>query len=243
MAGENTKSDTQKSHDPADEGDEKLIFGKYKTLEDAEKGYKEAERKLHETNEKNSRFEERFDRLESRLDEGYSRGQQVHQVQEVDDSTQVLTEFYKNPKKVLSEVKAQAVREAKEELRREAQSTNAHAVVVQKWTDRNKDVAAYPELLTYWVQQTDPKLSVETRLENAAEKVRARILELRGKPEQGEPDPDDVTEGVDQGGRKPAASGKPRATVLTDPESELAKYTTSRNSRIRKPLGMHATEK
>jgi hypothetical protein len=239
MAGEQDGEHTPNSEGAADEGgDKKLIFGKYKTIEDAEKAHKDLERNFHESRQKESRFEERLELLEASRDEGYGRGRADH-TPPADDNSQVLTEFYSNPSKVLAETRRQAVEEAKAELRRESQQSNDHARRVQVWTEQNQDVTQYPELLTYWVGQTDGRLSIETRLTKAAEKVRQRVIELKGKPKQGEPEPDEVVEGTDRsgapaGGRKPSApGGKP-----ADPESQLASYASGRNRQTRKPLGM-----
>ena len=241
MPGEQDEQHTLESEGAADGTDKKLIFGKYKTIEDAEKAHKELERSFHEGRQTYSKLEERLELLENSRDEGYGRGRQAEDFrreQPVIDNTRVLQEFYQDPAKVLGEVEERATRRAKQELAQQQQATNDHAARVQRWTEQNQDVTQYPELLTYWVQQTDGRLSIETRLAKAAEKVRARVIELKGKPKAGEPEPDEVIEGVDQsgapaGGRKPAVpSGKP------DPESQLASYAQSRNRQVRKPLGV-----
>lgn len=240
MATENEGQHTPMS-EGADEGaDKKLIFGKYKSLEEAEKAHKELERKFHEGNEKFSRYEERLELLENR-DEGYGRGQPhtdfTPQQPQATDSTRILTEFYSNPNKVIADIEERAVSKAEARiLDRQQQHTN-HAAVVQAWADKNQDVAKYPELLTYWVGQTDGRLSVETRLNKAAEKVRQRVIELRGKPETGNPEPDDVIEGPDAGGAPTRAAKSAPAKGQPDPESQLASYASSRNRQIRKPLG------
>lgn len=241
MPGENDRQDTPNAQGADDAGaGSKLIFGKYKTMEDAEKAHKDLERGFHADRERSARVEERLELLESSRDEGYGRGQQQHVdvIPQSRDKSQRLTEFYTDPDKVLDEVEERAARRAEYRISQRQQQTNEHAQRVTAWTEQNKDVTAYPELLTYWVGQTDGRLGIETRLDKAAVKVRQRVLELKGKPVAGEPDPDTVIEGADQsgapaGGRQPAAKG----SRSVDPESELAKYAAGRNRVARKPLG------
>lgn len=243
MAGEQDGKQTPNSQDAAGAGGDKgLIFGKYKTLEDAEKAHKELERNFHEGRQNYSRLEERLELLENTRGEGYGRGRTGEEFrQEVADENQakVLQEFYTNPVKVLSEVEERASRRAEQRFAARQQANNDHAARVQAWTEQNQDVTPYPELLTYYVQRTDGRLSIETRLNKAAEAVRARVIELKGKPTEGEPKPDDVIEGVDQSGA-PAGSRKtpPTGERRADPESQLASYASQRNSKIRKPLGV-----
>lgn len=242
MAGEQDPKHTPNPQGAGEAGGEKLIFGKYKTLEDAEKAHKELERNFHGSNERFARLEERIELLaqprqtsqEYTSDEGYGRG-----AVDSPDKTRVLTEFYQDPVKVLAEVEERATRRVEQRMAQRQQQTQDHAARVQAWTEQNQDVTKYPELLTYWVQQTDGRLSIETRLSKAAEKVRARIIELRGKPDDGEPKADEVIEGP--GSASAAAGrpvGKPAAPRQEDPESQLAQYAAGRNRQIRKPLGV-----
>jgi hypothetical protein len=241
MAGEQTEQHTLESEGAGGETDKKLIFGKYKTMEDAEKAHKDLERGFHESRQKESRFEERLELLENSRDEGYGRGRQQAEFipQDQPDKTRILTEFYQNPDKVLADVEERATQKAEQRIAARQQQSSEHAARVQAWTEQNQDVTQYPELLTYWVGRTDGRLSIETRLSKAAEKVRSRVLELKGKPVAGEPEPDVVIEGVDQssapaGGRQSAA---PKGKQV-DPESELASYASQRNRLVRKPLGI-----
>lgn len=240
MAVENKPQNTPDPQGSGDAGgDEKLIFGKYKTIEEAEKAHKDLERKFHEGREEQSRVNERLELLEQR-DEGYGRGSRFtpQDSAPTTDNTRLLTEFYQDPAKVLAENRRLAREEAKAELQREQQANTSHAQRVQAWTQQNEDVVAYGDLLTHYVGQTDGRLSIETRLDKAAAKVRARVIELRGKPAAGDPKPEDVIEGVDQGGQ-PAGGRKPApAGGNPDPESQLASYATQRNRSIRKPLGV-----
>jgi len=240
MADEQEGTHTPDSKDAAtDSGDKKLIFGKYKTIEEAEKAHKDLERRFHGDNERFSRLEERFELLESsrqadsgHRDDGYSRGYATQDA--TPDNTRVLTEFYKDPARVLAEVEERATAKAEQRISQRQQQNNDHASRVSAWTEKNSDVTKYPELLTYWVGQTDGRLSIETRLEKAAKRVRERIIELRGKPETVEPKPDDVVEGVDHSGSTtPAKGARP---VVSDPESQLASYASDRNKQVRRPL-------
>lgn len=229
------------SQDSGGAGDDKKLYaGKYKSPEELERAYKELERGYHESNERFSRLEEKFDQFSSRLDEGYGRGESRHTVPQetAGDNDRVLREFYTDPTRVLSTVEERAVRRAKMELTKEQQQVQDHAARVNGWLSQNQDIAAYPELLTYHVGQTDGRLSIERRLDQAAEKVRKRILELRGKPEEGDPDPEKIVEapgGVSQGqGQSRSAPTQPAPSG----ESQLASYALQRNRTARKPLGI-----
>lgn len=154
MAGEQDGNHTPNSQDGADEGGEsKLIFGKYKTIEEAEKGTKELERKFHESNERYSKLEERLELMEnSRNDASYGRGQTGETFREeapAGDNSRVLQEFYQDPIKVLSQVEERATRRAAQQIAQQQQVSSDNAARVQKWTEQNQDVTQYPELLTY----------------------------------------------------------------------------------------------
>lgn len=240
MPGEQTDQQTPIAPGADKDGATKLIFGKYKTIEEAEKAHKELERNFHEGRQEYSRLNDRLEVIENsrNQDEGYGRGQRfTPQADDQPDKTRVLTEFYQDPIKVLNEVETRATQRAKAELVREQQQNNDHASRVQAWTQQNQDVVAYPELLTYWVGQTDGRLSIETRLTKAAEKVRQRVIELKGKPTEAEPEPDEIVEGVDASGalaRKPVK----QVAAQSDPESQLASYASQRNSKVRRPLNV-----
>lgn len=237
--GEETQQ-TSQSQSAGDAGDDrKLYAGKYKSPEELERAYKELERGYHDSNERFSRLEEKFDQFSSRLDEGYGRGQ-AHTVpqESTGDNDRVLREFYTNPAQVLSTVEERAVRRAKQELTKEQQQVNDHATRVNGWLGQNQDIASYPELLTYYVGQTDGRKSIESRLDQAAVKVRQRILELRGKPAEGDPNPETIVEAP--GGMSQASGATRSAQPQPAPsgESQLAGYAIQRNRSARKPLGI-----
>jgi hypothetical protein len=237
MAGQNDNPNTPNSQDSGN-GGEKLIFGKYKTMDEAEKGYKSLEKDFHESRETVKRFDERFDALESRLvpaDDGYGRGgyapapREDYRAPAATDQSQTLQRFYQNPQEVLNEVEERAAAR----VRRESDVANRNQRVVNEWLSKNQDVSAYPELLTYWVGQQDQRLAPQRKLEEAAKMVRQRITEIKGTRETPEPKPGDIIESPGStapGGKAPAAAAP------SSSESQLGSYVAQRNNSARKPL-------
>jgi hypothetical protein len=222
----------------ADSGSEKLVFGKFKTLDEAEKSYKELERKFHDGNEKFTRFESRLDRLEQLpVDEGYGRGQVYVPPQQTsgDDNTQLLTRFYSDTKGVLAEVEERGARRAYQLVTSEQRKAQDYQARVAQWTQDNPDVAAYGDLLTHYVGQTDGRLAPETRLDRAAVQVRKRVLELKGKPTQQNDDPAQFVDGA-IGSRGGEGESRAAVTQPASSESQLKSYTAARNIASRKPL-------
>jgi len=235
MAGQDNNQNTPNSQDSGS-GGEKLIFGKYKTMEEAERGHKELEKGFHEKSDLVKKFDERFDAIEQRLtpqqDDGYGRGYATAPRETPSaapaSGESTLTRFYQNPDQVLGEVEERATRR----LRNEQDRVNANNRLVNDWLGKNQDMAAYPELLTYWVGQQDQRLSAPRKLDEAAKAVRSRIAEIKGTRETPEPKPGDVIEGPGS-----MRAGAPTAAPAPTGESQLGGYLASRNSQARKPLG------
>ena len=242
--GQNEGQHTQHSDGAGTEGGTpKLIFGKYKSEEEAEKAHKELERKFHESNERFARQEDRLNQLEAR-DEGYGRGQQYvepqlerQQVQRGDDGSQFLTRFYADPVRTLDEVEERAAQRAEARIAQRQKQANDYSARVAAWTAENRDVAPYGDLLTHYVGQTDARLAPETRLNKAAELVRKRVLELKGKPTQQNDDPEQFVDGATSGHEDAGVTRQtPVAPSTGMQESQLKGYVAGRNSKARKPL-------
>jgi len=224
--GSGTASDTQP-----------LIFGKFKNLEEAEKAHKELERKFHEGNERYVQLDSRLQQIETRAsegDEGYGRGQRTAPAADADENTQILTRFYANPKGTLEEIEERATQKAAARIQQATQRNNDYQVRVSSWATQNPDLAAYGDLLTFYVGQTDARLTPETRLDQAAEKVRKRVLELKGNPQQQETDPAHFVDGATSTHSGTTQRAAPQQTASS--ESELKGYVASRNAKARKPL-------
>lgn len=240
MAGQDTTPNTPNSQGSGD-GGEKLIFGKYKTIEEAERGYKEAERKLHESNERWSKIDERFDAMETRFDE-YGRGQRFAPAADPEPvqrsrSTETLTRFYQDPEAVLAERDERVV----QRLRNEQAQADRNNRLVNDWLGSNRDVAEYPELLTYWVGQQDQRLNPVKKLDAAAAKVRERVAQIKGEQEHNSaPDPEHIIEAP--GGQGDMRQTSRKSVQALSQESQLASYVSERNSRARKPLGGRSRE-
>jgi len=237
--GQNTNQNTPPSQDSGADSDKsaKLVFGKYKSLEEAEKAHKELERKFHEGNERYVQLDSRLQQIESRnydTDEGYRRGQAVQQQPDAGEDTQLLTRFYASPKAVLSELEERAVAKAEQRISQKQQRNADYQQRVTGWANEHQDVAKYGDLLTYYVGQTDARLTPETRLDQAAEMVRKRVFELRGTPQQQELDPASYVDGATS-----THGETQRAVQQVTPssnESELKGYVAKRNATARKPL-------
>jgi hypothetical protein len=237
--GQDTPPNTPTSQDSGTAGDEgtKLIFGKYKNIEEAEKAHKELERKFHEGNERYVQLDSRLQQIESRsytpeVDEGYGRGHAAPPVDAGEDA-QLLTRFYSNPKAVLSELEERAVAKAEQRIVQKQQRNADYQQRVAGWASNNQDVAKYGDLLTFYVNQTDARLTPETRLDQAAELVRKRVIELRGTPQQQEPNPANFVDGATSAHGAPA---RQQVAAAESNESQLKGYVSSRNSSVRKPL-------
>ena len=240
---QNANQQTQNSDGAGDDGGApKKLAGKYDSPEALEKGYKELERKYHEGNERYVKLEERITRFETeRSDEGYGRGNayvepetQRQQQQHVKDPSQTLTRFYSDPDGTLAEIEERATQKAIQRVTAAQRQAQDYSARVARWSNENQDVAQYGDLLTHYVTQTDARLAPETRLDKAAEAVRKRVLELKGKPRAQNDDPEQFVDGATsnhEGGAGTAAPTKAPAA-----ESQLKSYVTGRNSTARKPL-------
>jgi hypothetical protein len=225
-----------------DSGKAKKLAGKYETPEALEKGYKELERKYHEGNERYVKLEERINRFETERDEGYGRGgnyveqpAERQQVQQTTDGSQFLTRFYSDPAGTLAEVEERAAQRAEARITKRQQQQHDYSTRVAAWTAENQDVAQYGDLLTHYVGQTDARLAPETRLDKAAEAVRKRVLQLKGKPTKQNDDPEQFVDGATSGHEGGSGSAAPATKPLAS-ESQLKNYVTGRNSTARKPL-------
>lgn len=236
MAGQDNNQNTPNSRDSGGEG-EKLIFGKYKTMEEAEKAHKNLEKEFHESREFVKKIDERFDALESRFapqDDGYQRGYAPAPratPPQQQQSTETLTRFYQNPDQVFNEVEERAARR----IRAEQEAVSRNNMVVNDWLSKNQDVAAYPELLTYWVGQQDQRLGATKKLDEAAKIVRQRIVAIKGDGRTAaEPNPGEIIEGpgsTHQG-------NQPAPAAAASAEGQLSSYVAQRNASARKPLGV-----
>jgi len=225
-----------------DGGDKKLIFGKYKTIEEAEEGYKNLEKGFHENRQEISSLKEL---IETRIPEpqDYGQGGSYGRAPVADpavsgapQATQVLTQFYQDPVGTLNAVKEST----KAEILKAQQQERVMAQRVSQWAERNPDVTPYQELMEYWVQRTDLRLAPEKRLDEAAKKVRERLAELRGSPKGASPKPGDYIPGPsgqrDEGG---SGGGRQESTEEPSAESALAKHAAERNAGRIKRLGSH----
>lgn len=227
-----------KSQPPANDGDKsKLFFGKYKSIEEAEQGYKELERGFHSKAQEAKQWKEIADRGTY---VPTSTPANAPAATPPADATNELTEFYANPagwrKKIVSQTKEELRREQEENARQASET----ATRINEWGKRNPDLAKHGVLLETYVRRTDPRLSIESRLDQAAEETRAYLNELRGQGRTSQPDPN-VADGDPGSSREsaPAGGSGSSAPQPTSDESQLAAYAQERNrSRMKRP-GTH----
>ena len=232
------KTDNSKSQDSGNDGDKsKLFFGKYKTIEDAENGFKELERGFHAKAQEASTYKEIVDKI------GSDDNRQTYVARQSTDqgeATQELTSFYSDPLKWKEQVKREAVAEATQLISGEVRKNQDLSSRVSAWAGRNSDVAEHQDLLEVYVKRTDARLSPENRLDLAAGEVRKRLASLRGqKASDSRIDPN--TSDGEPGSQRSEGnnSQQQQHSQETSSESELAKYASSRNiSRIKRP-GTH----
>lgn len=236
MANEQ-KTEDSKSQDSGTDGDKgKLFFGKYKTIEEAEHGYKELERGFHTKAQEASTYKEIVDRVGTERQEQY-----VQRVQPADQgqATQELTSFYADPVKWKQQVKQEAIAEATRTISGQVQQTQDLSNRVTSWASRNPDVSEHQDLLEVYVKRTDARLSPENRLDLAAGEVRKRLAVLRGsKVGDAQFDPN-VADGDPGSQRNEGNRQQVQQQTPASGEAELVKYTSSRNqSRMKRP-GTH----
>jgi hypothetical protein len=224
-----------KSQPPVSDGDKsKLFFGKYKTIEEAEAGYKELERGFHSKAQEASQWKQIADRPAARP------ANLTSNTVPASDPSQELTEFYSNPvgwKKKLVQQTKEELRHEQEEQQRQVAETSAR---LNAWGVKNPDLSEHGALLETYVRRTDPRLDIETRLDLAANETRKYLTSVRGQGRTSNPDPNTMdgqpgSSRGDQGGSGNAAAPVP----ASDGESQLASYASERNKGRMKRPGTH----
>lgn len=232
------KTENSQSQDSGSEGDKgKLFFGKYKSLEEAEHGFKELERGFHAKSQEASTYKEIVDKIGTTERETYATPQRSQA--NPNQATQELTEFYSDPLSWREKVKKEAVAEATQVISGEVRRNQDLSSRVTAWAGRNSDLNDHQDLLEIYVKRTDARLSPENRLDLAASEVRKRLATLRGS-KAGDTKPDPNTLDGDPGSYRDDGSPRPQQPVQqASGETELASYAASRNkSRMKRP-GTH----
>jgi len=240
MADANVKTDDSKSQDSGNDGDKtKLFFGKYKTLEEAEAGYKEVERSFHAKSQEASTYKEIVDKIGSGDDSYGQRGTYVPTAPTPNDATQELTSFYTDPKKWKEQVKREAIAEATQLISGEVRKNQDLSSKVSNWASKNSDISEHQDLLEIYVKRTDARLSPENRLDLAAGEVRKRLATLRGQRANNAKVDPNLADGEPGSQRNEQQESQQQQVPVTSGESELAKYAASRNAgRVKRP-GTH----
>ena len=236
---------TPNPQDAGDEGGQKKLYaGKFASVEAMEKGYLEAEKGFHEARQVRQEIQELRELVETGLVnvDGYGRGVAItaNPTNPTVDGSQTLTRFYTDPDGFLRERDERVIAETEKRITtRNSKEAELRGRIVT-WNEQNPDVAAFPDILEYWVKRTDGRLAPETRLDQAAVKVRERLVELRKGRQADGPNPGDHVEQPGGEGEHGQAN-LPVRLPASNPEAELAKYTAERNtSRKTKRLGSAA---
>jgi hypothetical protein len=242
-------NETQQNSNPQSAGDEggndrKLFAGKFKTAEDMEKGYQELERSYHGSNQSNRELREEFGELKELVvqttqqltqrnapqsygntsREGFAAPAQMQQA-----NAKIVERLLTDPMSVLNEVSTAAEERAVARLSNQSKAQANNEREVAEWAGENEDVTPYRDLMSFYVAQQNQNLSTRTKLDKAAKLVRARVQELRGKPQSGGPNPGDHIEGPSGSGVTPNQPNM-QQTQQVDPERELAKVVAQRNA-------------
>jgi hypothetical protein len=231
------KTDNSKSQDSGNEGDKgKLFFGKYKTIEDAENGYKELERGFHSKAQEASTYKEIVDKIGTE-DRHTTQKTQTH---DNSNAAQELTQFYSDPLGWKEKVKREAVAEATTLISGEVRKNQDLASRVTAWSSKNIDVAEHQDLLEVYVKRTDARLSPENRLDLAAGEVRKRLAALRGsKASNSNIDPNTADGEAGSYRQEGNAQHSKESGQAPTGETELASYASSRNKNRMKRPGTH----
>lgn len=187
MSNEPAKKSADTSNEPAgDKGNkgEGLIFGKYKTMEDAQAAHTEAERKMHEATAEAARYK---DSLESVLADPAPKPNDQSNKNTDDESVNFETEpdetfaqrFMENPKKYLRAVRDQARREGARDAAQYNELYTATREFIGGFLDGNPDIKANPKLFALHLQATNPKEKLGARLDNAAKATRDEIARIK----------------------------------------------------------------
>lgn len=233
--GENTEQPNEQGS--GDEGSsEKLFFGKYKSLEEAEKGYKELEQGFHAKAQEAAQYREVADRAQVyRGPEGdYGHGGTYVPASNPADAAQELSQLYADPVGWKRKVQQEAVLTAAQVIARQQNAARELEGRFNAWRERNPDIQGHEDFLTPFVNQTDPRLAPEARLDLAAMQLRRRLAEVRGTGASREANGKEFVDGT--GGERQSSRQRSNQQAPASQEDALSSYVASRNrTRIKRP--------
>ncbi len=214
--------------------DEHLYAGKYKTVEEMEKGYKEIEKNFHERPTRQD-FQDLKELVETRLNpvEDEHEGGEYKTRENGDEGKETLAEMYRDPDAYF----AKREKQMEERMEVKSQKKSSNDTAINTWLAENSDLnnPTGQALLGVYASREDGKLSVRKKLDNAAVHVRAQIAELRGKVA------DDQNSNAENHIEGPGSDGGERKSPITQQsaETELAKHVNQRklDAQPRKPTG------
>lgn len=232
-----TQDNPTASQDPGvDSAAPRKLAGKFESAEDLERSYLELEKARTQDRMEFSSVREELGQVRSALEQfayGQSNREAFRPIQAPVDPQErnqaILTRLYADPEGVLREVEERAAHR----IRQEQQLNMERVSVIQQWSSENPELAQYPEIVKYCVEQTDGRLSPRNRLDQATPKIRARILELKGHREVQAPNPGDRVEAPGGTGRGVPA---PQAAPVADSKEGYLKQYLAERMAMSKPI-------
>ncbi len=212
------------------EGGKRKIAGKFDSLEEAvEKGYVGLETEFHSMKGEISAVKKLLEDALSAPDlqrsstvpvgqpggnnsSAYGRGGEL----EIDPA-----QFLANPGQVIKQVEDRAYARAV----RSSADLIANAMTVQEFRSRNQDLTKHEVLVGSFLQKTDPKKSLDERLEEAAKETRTYLGKLKAEwtGESRTPEGDEYVEG-------PGGERTPRKSANEpEPDESLDQYVRGRH--------------
>ena len=233
-SNDNSQNSSEQGGSTEGSQDEHLFAGKYKTVEEMEKGYKELEKGFHERPTRQD-FQELKEMVETRLnpvDDGNSEGGTYKPIENGKDNTETLAEIYKDPDAYF----AKREKQMEERLETKSQKKTNNDSAINEWLAANSDLntPVGQALLGVYASKEDSRLSVRKKLDNAAVHVRAHIAELRGKA--GDSQNSNAGDHIEEPDGGSGGEGK-RLPSQESGETELAAHVNQRklDSRPRRP--------
>lgn len=227
---------------PEGKDEKPLLFGKYKTMEEAEKGHKELERHATEKGQEASRYKESLDAILSEPREKptlkTTDDADVVVFQEGESEETFAERFMSNPRRFLRAIKNEARREASEEATAHTELFVATRDFIGSYLNENPDVRQNGKLFSLHLANTNPKEKLGKRLDDAAKMTREEITRIREDVKKSkdfqkkQTDKADTVEGgddnrdADVSGVKPdEAEGQSFDAYMKNRQAQHAKFT------------------
>lgn len=173
-------SDVKEPKDTSKEpGGEKLIYGKYKTQEEADKGFAELQKYATEKAQEAARNKEALEQLLEPATKPVAKADDTDKGDDGMDDETFAQRFMENPRKFLKQVREETRREAVAEAAQHNELYLATREFIGKFLDDNQDVRQNSKLFTMHLAGTNPKEKLGERLEAAAKMTRDEVTRIK----------------------------------------------------------------